>query len=152
MADRNLERLTSIDSQRSKKLTATSQGHYPACQPGTTFYAAHSTFSGNLGDRLNYGSDPSPIRSGARVPTQLITDHPHLFEVGGENYHTDFLLGTMCADTRVIPEDKTDLSWQGAPRFLPKPSTLTRRIQKGLATTSRVLTLERRQTIPDPKP
>ena len=26
----------------------------------------------------------------AGVVTQLITDHPHLFEVGGENYHTDF--------------------------------------------------------------
>jgi arylsulfatase A-like enzyme len=26
----------------------------------------------------------------AGVVTQLISDHPHLFEVGGENYHTDF--------------------------------------------------------------
>jgi arylsulfatase A-like enzyme len=26
----------------------------------------------------------------AGVVTQLITDHPHLFESGGENYHTDF--------------------------------------------------------------
>ena len=24
------------------------------------------------------------------VATGIITDHPHLFEVGGENYHTDF--------------------------------------------------------------
>ena len=24
------------------------------------------------------------------VTTMLLTDHPHLFEVGGENYHTDF--------------------------------------------------------------
>ncbi len=24
------------------------------------------------------------------VTTMLITDHPHLFEIGGENYHTDF--------------------------------------------------------------
>ncbi|SVA44544.1 uncharacterized protein METZ01_LOCUS97398, partial [marine metagenome] len=24
------------------------------------------------------------------VASQLITDHPHLFETGGENYHTDF--------------------------------------------------------------
>jgi arylsulfatase A-like enzyme len=26
----------------------------------------------------------------AGVATQLISDHPHLFEVGGENYHVDF--------------------------------------------------------------
>ena len=26
----------------------------------------------------------------AGVTTQLISDHPHLFETGGENYHTDF--------------------------------------------------------------
>lgn len=25
------------------------------------------------------------------IPTMLCTDHPHLFETGGENYHTDFL-------------------------------------------------------------
>jgi hypothetical protein len=27
---------------------------------------------------------------GAGVTTMLVTDHPHLFETGGENYHTDF--------------------------------------------------------------
>jgi arylsulfatase A-like enzyme len=26
----------------------------------------------------------------AEVTTMLVTDHPHLFETGGENYHTDF--------------------------------------------------------------
>ena len=26
----------------------------------------------------------------AGVTTMLVTDHPHLFEVGGENYHCDF--------------------------------------------------------------
>ena len=26
----------------------------------------------------------------AGVTTQLISDHPHLFETGGENYHVDF--------------------------------------------------------------
>ena len=87
------------------------------------------------------------------IPTQLITDHPHLFEVGGENYHTDFFAWDYVRGHESDPwKTRPDLSWQGAPRFLPKPSTLTRRIQKGLATTSRVLTSERRQTIPDPKP
>ncbi len=27
----------------------------------------------------------------AGIPTMLVSDHPHLFEIGGENYHTDFL-------------------------------------------------------------
>jgi arylsulfatase A-like enzyme len=27
---------------------------------------------------------------GAGVTTMLVSDHPHLFEIGGENYHTDF--------------------------------------------------------------
>lgn len=26
----------------------------------------------------------------AGVTTMLVSDHPHLFETGGENYHTDF--------------------------------------------------------------
>ena len=30
-----------------------------------------------------------PLRQ-AGVTTMLVTDHPHLFEVGGENYHTEF--------------------------------------------------------------
>ena len=30
-----------------------------------------------------------PLRR-AGVVTKLVSDHPHLFEVGGENYHTDF--------------------------------------------------------------
>ena len=35
--------------------------------------------------------DASPsISAGDGVTTMLITDHPHLFETGGENYHTDF--------------------------------------------------------------
>ncbi len=30
------------------------------------------------------------VLSHAGVTTALVTDHPHLFETGGENYHTDF--------------------------------------------------------------
>ena len=30
-----------------------------------------------------------PLRE-AKVTTQLVSDHPHLFETGGENYHVDF--------------------------------------------------------------
>jgi hypothetical protein len=46
----------------------------------------------------------------------LVTDHPHLFETGGENYHTDFfgweyLRGHEGDPWRTAP----DPSWIGAP-------------------------------------
>jgi arylsulfatase A-like enzyme len=54
----------------------------------------------------------------ARVTTQLVTDHPHLFETGGENYHTDF---TAWAYERGHESDpwktRPDPSWLGAPDF-----------------------------------
>lgn len=54
----------------------------------------------------------------AGVITQLITDHPHLFEVGGENYHTDF---TAWSYERGHESDawktRPDASWLGAPSF-----------------------------------
>jgi arylsulfatase A-like enzyme len=52
------------------------------------------------------------------VTTQLVTDHPHLFETGGENYHTDF---TAWAYERGHESDpwktRPDPSWLGAPDF-----------------------------------
>jgi arylsulfatase A-like enzyme len=54
----------------------------------------------------------------AGVTTQLVTDHPHLFETGGENYHTDF---TAWAYERGHESDpwrtRPDPSWLGAPDF-----------------------------------
>jgi arylsulfatase A-like enzyme len=54
----------------------------------------------------------------AGVMTKLVTDHPHLFETGGENYHTDFgawdyLRGHESDAWRTRP----DPSWLGAPSF-----------------------------------
>jgi arylsulfatase A-like enzyme len=50
------------------------------------------------------------------VTTMLVSDHPHLFEVGGENYHTDF---TAWAYERGHESDPwrtaEDPSWIGAP-------------------------------------
>ena len=50
------------------------------------------------------------------VTTMLVSDHPHLFETGGENYHTDFhgwdyLRGGESDPWRTRP----DPSWIGAP-------------------------------------
>lgn len=51
-----------------------------------------------------------------QIPTQLFTDHPHLFEVGGENYHTDFFAWDYTrgheSDPWKIGEDP---SWIGTP-------------------------------------
>ena len=52
------------------------------------------------------------------VVTQLISDHPHLFETGGENYHVDF---TAWDYVRGHEGDawktRGDPSWAGAPSF-----------------------------------
>ncbi len=58
-----------------------------------------------------------PLRQ-AGVVTQLISDHPHLFETGGENYHVDFTAwdyqrGHEGDAWKTAP----DPSWAGAPRF-----------------------------------
>ena len=54
----------------------------------------------------------------AGVVTQLISDHPHLFETGGENYHADF---TAWDYQRGHEGDawktRADPSWAGAPSF-----------------------------------
>jgi arylsulfatase A-like enzyme len=54
----------------------------------------------------------------AGVASQLITDHPHLFETGGENYHVDF---TAWDYQRGHEGDawktRPDPSWTGAPMF-----------------------------------
>ncbi len=54
----------------------------------------------------------------AGVMTKLVTDHPHLFETGGENYHVDFgawdyQRGHESDRWRTRP----DPSWMGAPSF-----------------------------------
>ena len=56
-----------------------------------------------------------PLRSSG-VTTQLISDHPHLFESGGENYHADFAAwdyerGHENDPWKTVP----DPSWVGAP-------------------------------------
>jgi arylsulfatase A-like enzyme len=58
----------------------------------------------------------SLLRRSAGISTMLVTDHPHLFEAGGENYHGDF----GCWDYVRGHEDdpwrsRPDPSWMGAP-------------------------------------
>lgn len=58
------------------------------------------------------------------VTTMLVSDHPHLFEVGGENYHTDFMAWDYLRGHESDPwKTRPDPSWIGAPmmgrRFSP---------------------------------
>ena len=55
-----------------------------------------------------------------QIPTMLFTDHPHLFEIGGENYHTDFFAWEYMRGHESDPwKTREDPSFIGAP-FEPK--------------------------------
>ncbi len=54
----------------------------------------------------------------AGVASMLISDHPHLFETGGENYHTDFTAWEYLRGHEGDPwKTRPDPSWLGAPGF-----------------------------------
>jgi arylsulfatase A-like enzyme len=54
----------------------------------------------------------------AGITTMLISDHPHLFETGGENYHTDFVAWDYVRGHESDPwRTRPDPSWLGAPSF-----------------------------------
>lgn len=61
------------------------------------------------------------------VVTQLITDHPHLFESGGENYHTDFSAWSYVRGHEDDPwKTRLDPSWFGAPALAAVPASFER--------------------------
>lgn len=52
------------------------------------------------------------------MTTMLVTDHPHLFETGGENYHTEFTAWEYLRGHETDPwKTRPDPSWVGAPSF-----------------------------------
>jgi arylsulfatase A-like enzyme len=54
----------------------------------------------------------------AGVMTKLVTDHPHLFETGGENYHVDFgAWDYQRGHEGDLWRTRPDPSWLGAPSF-----------------------------------
>jgi arylsulfatase A-like enzyme len=54
----------------------------------------------------------------AGVVTKLVTDHPHLFETGGENYHVDFTAWDyQRGHEGDLWRTRPDPSWVGAPAF-----------------------------------
>jgi len=58
-----------------------------------------------------------PLRE-AGVTTMLVSDHPHLFEMGGENLHVDFTAWDYQRGHESDPwKTRPDPSWAGAPMF-----------------------------------
>lgn len=52
----------------------------------------------------------------AGVTTMLVSDHPHLFETGGENYHTGFRAWDYLRGHENDPwKSRSDPSWLGSP-------------------------------------
>jgi arylsulfatase A-like enzyme len=61
------------------------------------------------------------------VVTQLVTDHPHLFEAGGENYHTDFSAWAYVRGHEDDPwKTRLDPSWFGSPALPAMASPMER--------------------------
>ena len=59
----------------------------------------------------------APLRRNG-VTTYLVSDHPHLFETGGENYHTEFTAWDYERGHEGDPwKTRPDPSWAGAPSF-----------------------------------
>lgn len=57
------------------------------------------------------------------VTTMLVSDHPHLFEVGGENYHSDFNAWRFERGHESDPWQTTpDPTWVGTPTRSPDSS------------------------------
>ena len=62
------------------------------------------------------------LRRDAGVSTMLVSDHPHLFETGGENYHADFgAWEYLRGHEGDVWRTRADPSWVGAPA-LPAPT------------------------------
>jgi arylsulfatase A-like enzyme len=63
----------------------------------------------------------------AGVTTMLVSDHPHLFETGGENYHTDFTAWEYVRGHEDDPwRTAPDPSWIGAPAVPANESWVAR--------------------------
>jgi arylsulfatase A-like enzyme len=59
----------------------------------------------------------------AGVTTMLVSDHPHLFEIGGENYHTDFTAWRYLRGHESDPwRTRPDPSWAGTPALPMAPA------------------------------
>ena len=88
---------------------------------------------------------PYQLRA-AGVTTMLVSDHPHLFETGGENYHTDFDAWDYVRGHEGDPwRTRPDPSWIGRAGARARPAPWQRR-----RTTSVAHVVPRRGRLPGP--
>ncbi len=67
------------------------------------------------------------LRREAGVSTMLVTDHPHLFESGGENYHGEFGAWDYVRGHEDDPwRSRPDPSWIGAPALPARTASIHR--------------------------
>ena len=116
----NLDRFAA----RSVRFTRHYTGSLPCMPARTTSCAARSTSSGSRGDRSRCGrTSITALLRPAGVVTMLASDHPHLFETGGENYHTDFTAWDYVRGHEGDPwRTYPDLTGYGAPVLPARPS------------------------------
>ena len=111
---------------------------HPGRRPGLPVAALG--LDGGLGGRPH----PGPAPRG--VTTMLVSDHPHLFEAGGENYHTDFTGWDYVRGTRTTLGGPRPTPAGSAPRRCPSTGR-----PPATATTTRAPTSAPRTTSPGPR-
>ena len=110
----NLDRFA---RERAVRFTSHVTGSLP-CMP-----ARHDILCGSLDflwrpwGSIELWEEPITVPLRRRgVTTMLVSDHPHLFEVGGENYHTDFGAWDYVRGHEGDPwRTYADPSWVGTP-------------------------------------
>src|SRR3954454_3103716 len=116
----NLDRIAARSVRFDRHVT----GSLP-CMP-----ARHDLLTGSLdflwraGGAIELWEEPVTLelrRQG--VTTMLVSDHPHLFETGGENYHCDFTAWDYVRGHEDDPwRTRPDPSWVGAPALEARPA------------------------------
>ena len=67
----------------------------------------------------------------AGVTTMLVSDHPHLFEIGGENYHTDFTAWHYERGHESDPwRTRPDPTWTGTPALPAEAGVRAPRVRR----------------------
>lgn len=110
----NLDRLAA----RSVRFTNHHTGSLPCMPAGHDLLVGALDFPWRPWGSIEVWEDAvtTLLRRDAGLSTMLVSDHPHLFETGGENYHTDFGAWDYLRGHEDDPwRSRPDPSWVGAP-------------------------------------